>query len=195
MGNLAKQSPEDDKDERLKRLQAEVDTMKTQMLGQRALIQGLAREQGELRAMISQLHQDMKQPAQVRDQVMEQLPRGQRPGPMNRPLQIATTSQAQHQRGNRRKRYTPGRHFTETGIPPSLMLKHLLEANLITLKGPPQNPGTSAPTYNPDKRCAYHSDSPGHDTDDCWSLKNKIQDLVDGRVLEFMPGGQMKFFC
>ena len=38
MGNLAKQNPEDDKDERLKRLQAEVDTMKTQMLGQRGII-------------------------------------------------------------------------------------------------------------------------------------------------------------
>ena len=56
MGNLAKKSPEDDKDERLKRLQAEVDTMRTQMLGQMALIQGLAREQEELRTMISQLH-------------------------------------------------------------------------------------------------------------------------------------------
>ena len=75
------------------------------------------------------------------------------------------------------------------------MLEHLLEVNLITLKGPPQNPDISAPTYNPDKRCAYHSDSPGHDTNDCWSLKNKIQDLIDGRVLEFMPGGQMKCFC
>ena len=32
MGNLARKSPEDDKDERLKRLQTEVDTMKTQML-------------------------------------------------------------------------------------------------------------------------------------------------------------------
>ena len=43
MGNLAEKSPEDDKDERLKRLQAEVDTMKTQMLGQLDLIQSLAR--------------------------------------------------------------------------------------------------------------------------------------------------------
>ena len=97
MGNLAKKSPEDDKDERLKRLQAEVDTMRTQMLGQMALIQGLAREQEELRTMISQLHQDrynMKKPVQVRDQVIDQLPRGQESGMVkNRPLQIATTSQ------------------------------------------------------------------------------------------------------
>ena len=199
MGNLIRKSPEDDKDEQLKRLQAEVDTLKTQMLGQRALIQGLAQEQGELRAMISQLHQgksNMKLPVRVRDQVFDQLPRGQQSGMVkNGPPQVVTTSQTQHQRGNRRKRYTPGRHFSETGIPSSLMLKRLLEVNLITLKGPPQNPDTSAPTYNPDERCAYHSDSPGHDTDDCWSLKNKIQDLIDGRVLEFMPGGQIKIFC
>ena len=58
MGNLAKKSPEDDKDKRLERLQAEVDIMRTQMLGQMALIQGLAREKEELRDMISQLHQD-----------------------------------------------------------------------------------------------------------------------------------------
>ena len=98
MGNLAKKSPEDDKDERLKRLQAEVDTMKTQMLAQRALIQGLAREQEELRTIINQLRQDMKQTVRVRDQVIDQLPRGQEPGmKKNRPLQIATASQAQHQ--------------------------------------------------------------------------------------------------
>ena len=91
MGNLIRKSPEDDKDEQLKRLQAEVDTLKTQMLGQRALIQGLAQEQGELRAMISQLHLDMKQRAQVRDPVINQLPRSQRFGP----LQAAITSQVQ----------------------------------------------------------------------------------------------------
>ena len=99
MGNLAKKSPEDDKDEQMKRLQAEVDTMRTQMLGQMALIQGLAREQEELKTMISQLHQDrynMKQPVQVRDQVIDQLPRGQESGMVkNEPLQIATTSQVQ----------------------------------------------------------------------------------------------------
>ena len=47
-GTLVRNNAEEDKDERLKRLQAEVDTLKTQMLGQRALIQGLAQEQGEL---------------------------------------------------------------------------------------------------------------------------------------------------
>ena len=176
MGNLAKQSPDDDKDERLKRLQAEVDTMKTQMLGQRALIQGLAREQGELRAMISQLHQDMKQPAQVRDQVIEQLPRGQRSGPMNRALQAATTSQVQQrprqeQQVDQSQPDKPKRQFTELNISLTQALPQMLKAGLITLRVPFRSPNTSAHTYHPNERCAYHSDSPGHDTNNCWALK------------------------
>ena len=45
VGNLVKKSPEDNKDERLEQLQAEVGAMRTQILGQMALIQGLARRQ------------------------------------------------------------------------------------------------------------------------------------------------------
>lgn len=33
--------------------------------------------------------------------------------------------------------------------------------------------------YDPSKKCAYHSGSPGHDTQDYWSLKHKIQNLID----------------
>ena len=137
MGNLIRKSPEDDKDEQLKRLQAEVDTLKTQMLGQRVLIQGLAQEQGELRAMISQLHQDMKQPAQVRDQVINQLPRSQRFGP----LQAATTSQVQQrprqeQRTGQSKPDKPKRQFTKLNMLPSQALQQLLRLNLVTLRGP-----------------------------------------------------------
>ena len=73
-------------------------------------------------------------------------------------------------------------------------LQQMLKAGLITLKAPLRNPNTSAPSYHPNERCAYHSDSIGHDTDECWTLENKIQDLIDRRVLEFMPDGEMKIF-
>ena len=49
----------------------------------------------------------------------------------------------------------------------------------------PKNPNTTSSKYNPNARCAYHSDSPGHNTDDCWTLKNKIQDLIDANEIEF----------
>ena len=66
--------------------------------------------------------------------------------------------------------------------------------NLVTLKEPPRNPNTSTPSYNPDARCAYHSNSQGHDTNSCWMLKYKIQYLIDEGVLEFTQEGQIEFF-
>ena len=76
----------------------------------------------------------------------------------------------------------------------SQALQHLLKDDLVTLRDPPSNPNTSTPSYHPDAFCVYHSHSLGHDTDDCWALKNKIQDLIDEGVLEFMPDGEMKIF-
>ena len=77
----------------------------------------------------------------------------------------------------------------------SQALQHLLRMNLITLIGPHPNPKTSSPNYNPDARCAYHSDNPGHDTNNCWALKYKIQDQIDEGKLEFTQDDQTEFFC
>ena len=49
----------------------------------------------------------------------------------------------------------------------------------------PKNPNTTSLKYDPNARCAFHSDSPGHDTDDCWVLKNKAQNLIDAKEIEF----------
>ena len=57
-GNLTKKHPENHKDDQLEQLQAEMERRRTHMNGQMALIQSLAREQEELRILISKLHQD-----------------------------------------------------------------------------------------------------------------------------------------
>ena len=69
----------------------------------------------------------------------------------------------------------------------SQALQHLLKANLVELCDPPANPDTFSPKYNPNTKCAYHSNSPGHETDQFWALKNKIQDLIDNKTIEFDP--------
>ena len=95
---------------------------------------------------------------------------------------------------NQSKLDKPKRLFTKFNMPLSQVLKHMLKLNLVTLKDPPRNPNTSAPNNNPDARCAYHSNSPGHDTGSCWILKYKIQDLIDEGALEFTQDGQIEFF-
>ena len=142
----------------------------------------------------------MKQTVKAGDQVINQLPRSQRFGLMkNRPLQVATTSRVQQQPCHKQqvdqsKPNMPKRQFTKLNMQLSQALQHLLRMNLMTLIGPHLNPKTSSPNYNPDARCAYHSNSPGHDTDDCWKLKYKIQNLIDEGALEFTQDGQAEFF-
>ena len=66
-------------------------------------------------------------------------------------------------------------------------LQHMLKEELITLKEPPQNPNTSSPRNNPNAWCTYHSNSRRYDTNNCWALKNKIQDMIDSKEIEFDP--------
>ena len=95
------------------------------MLGQMALIQSLARGQEELGALNNKLHQDgcnrMKQTVEARGQVIHQPLMGQKVVLESRPFQIAATSQAQpqplqQQQGNRHKRNTSERCFTEINM-------------------------------------------------------------------------------
>ena len=72
-------------------------------------------------------------------------------------------------------------------MPLSQALQHKLKMNLITVINPHPNPKTSSPNYNPDAWCAYHYGSPGHDTNDCWALKYKIQNMINAKEIEFEP--------
>ena len=173
--------------------------MTGQLVGQMALIQNLSKKQEELRVLVNQLlrNHQLGQTSEVEEQVTTQPPTTQE-DKGKAPL-LASGSQAQQQprqrqRGNRRKQNTSGRQFTETDIPSSLILERLLEVNLTALKDHIRTPNTSAPGYHPNAFCVYHSYSPGHNTDDCWALKNKIQDLIDRGVLKFMLDSEMKIF-
>ena len=67
----------------------------------------------------------------------------------------------------------------------SQVLLHLLKSNLVTLREAPKNSNTTSPYYNPKARCAYHSESIGHDASDCWALNNEVQDLIEAKEIEF----------
>ncbi|OIT37264.1 hypothetical protein A4A49_11919 [Nicotiana attenuata] len=42
----------------------------------------------------------------------------------------------------------------------------------------------SHPLFDPSKYCAYHSNAQGHDTEECLSLKHKIQNMIDANKLQ-----------
>src|SRR4051812_9174486 len=91
------------------------------------------------------------------------------------------------QKGRQNKQDMPRRQFKKINMSLAQELQHLLKLELITLKNPPKNPSTSTCSYNPNVRCAYHSNSPGHNTNNCWTLRNKIQDMIDAGEIEFDP--------
>ncbi|XP_058755035.1 uncharacterized protein LOC131628189 [Vicia villosa] len=70
-------------------------------------------------------------------------------------------------------------------MPLSQVLQHLLKAKLVTLKDPPKFVNTASPTYDPKATCAYHSNATGHNADNCWALKNKVQDMIEAGEIEF----------
>ncbi|XP_016449287.2 uncharacterized protein LOC107774305 [Nicotiana tabacum] len=38
---------------------------------------------------------------------------------------------------------------------------------------------SESPSYRPGTRCAYHSGAEGHDTEDCWTLKRAVENLIE----------------
>ena len=88
-------------------------------------------------------------------------------------------------RNNQLRMERPVRQFTRINMTLSQVLPHLLRSNLVTLKESPKKPNTTSPHYHTNAHCAYHSQSPGHDTNNRWALKNKVQDLLEAKDIEF----------
>ena len=85
-----------------------------------------------------------------------------------------TPIQRPQQWNNQQRPDVPIRKFTRGIMPLSQALQHLLKAGLVTLRNSPQNLNTSSPKYNLNAKCAYHSNSSRHGTNDCWALNSKI---------------------
>ena len=94
-GNLTKERPDNNKDEQLEQLQAEVEAMRILMLGKMALIPILARGQEELRGIVNKLHQDgcnrMRQTVEAGDQVIHNSLMGKKVSLESGPFQMAVT--------------------------------------------------------------------------------------------------------
>ena len=154
METFARNSAED---ERLKHLQAEMDAMKAQMLEQRNAIQGLTQRQDELGVLVNKLLQGNqpgqtskgKNPTTVRPSLRQ---RGKEKAP-----HMALVSPIQYQ-PHQLQPDKPKRQFTKLNVSLPQALQQLLRLNLVALRDPPKNPNRTPSRYNPNARCAYHSE-------------------------------------
>ncbi|KAI5386898.1 hypothetical protein KIW84_073152 [Lathyrus oleraceus] len=61
----------------------------------------------------------------------------------------------------------------------------LIERKLVSPRDPPAIPVNPQWWYKPDLHCVYHSGAPGHDIENCFQLKTKVQDLMRSGILSF----------
>ncbi|PKI61879.1 hypothetical protein CRG98_017777 [Punica granatum] len=96
------------------------------------------------------------------------------------PTQRTPASQAQQ--GNaapscQRKKFT--------SLPASLshIYRQLIAGNRIRSEAP--YPNFDPTLQNQDIHCEFHQGAPGHTTDNCWRLREKIQDMIDAKQISF----------
>ncbi|KAK2452450.1 hypothetical protein QL285_000244 [Trifolium repens] len=71
----------------------------------------------------------------------------------------------------------------------SQLLPYLMHNGMVTpIASLPRNPPFPA-WYDPKAKCAYHADAEGHSTENCRVFKNKVQELIDKKLLSFKEGG------
>lgn len=69
----------------------------------------------------------------------------------------------------------------------SQLLQHLLKLHLISLRDMSAPPERLPASYDVNARCEYHSGGVGHNTERCFALKNKVQDLIESKAIQFTP--------
>nr|XP_016433460.1 PREDICTED: uncharacterized protein LOC107759956 [Nicotiana tabacum] len=85
---------------------------------------------------------------------------------------------------NFRPRGPPKRpNYTPIGESYSTLLPKLVQMNLLQ-PIPPNRQNPKSPSYQQGVRCAYHSRVEGHDTNDCWTLKMAVENLIEqGKIV------------
>ncbi|KAL2900276.1 Activity-regulated cytoskeleton-associated protein [Bienertia sinuspersici] len=85
----------------------------------------------------------------------------------------------------------PRREYTPLGMTYTQAFDRLKSKGSLSPIGPTADPAAErrSPRWDPNKYCKYHQGK-GHTTEECWTLKNKLQDMVESGQLPVPPGGK-----
>ncbi|XP_070022116.1 uncharacterized protein [Nicotiana sylvestris] len=113
----------------------------------------------------------------------QQANRSQAPPPRNQPP-YRNHYNPQLPQNNFRPQEPPRRQtFTPIDEPYSTLFPKLVQMGFLQpVPQTRQNP--ASPTYRAGVRCAYHLGAEGHDTNDCWTLKRAVENLIEqGKIV------------
>src|ERR1051325_6225645 len=65
------------------------------------------------------------------------------------------------------------------------LLPYLIQDGRVVSRELKPVPGPPKPWFNENSRCAFHANSPGHNTEDCFAFKCKVKELIDRKLLTF----------
>ena len=90
-----------------------------------------------------------------------------------------------------KKEFRKRREFTPIGMTYDAAYDRLHAQGLITPIGPIREPEPKdrSPNWDPNAYCKFHQGQ-GHSTESCWTLKNRIQDLIETSKLPLPPAGK-----
>lgn len=89
------------------------------------------------------------------------------------------------------KQQKPKRHFTPLGMTQEQAFDRLTGQGLISPIGPTPDPSPEnrSKNWNPNAYCKYHQGK-GHNISDCWTLRHKLQDMIEDGRLPIPPGAK-----
>ncbi|XP_050895784.1 uncharacterized protein LOC127102458 [Lathyrus oleraceus] len=99
--------------------------------------------------------------------------------------QNAYDNRGQGQGQNYRNNYGKRPQIDKILVPYAQLVPYLIHVGDLVPKEIPQAIPPYHPKHYPNASCAYHTGYIGHSTKDCWSLKNKIQELMNQKILSF----------
>ncbi|XP_056163882.1 uncharacterized protein LOC130137143 [Syzygium oleosum] len=100
------------------------------------------------------------------------------------PPQKPSIVQGHAPQGHDRNKRFPHREFSPLPKSLSKLLPMFIERRMVAKEVPRDNP-PRFPGFDMTKTCEYHRGERGHDTDNCFALKIKIQNLLDKGILSF----------
>jgi len=68
-------------------------------------------------------------------------------------------------------------------MPMADLYTFLLEKKLVTLMFSKPRKGPLSPGFNPSKKCEHHFRAEGHTLEECYHLRDCVQDLIDNKLI------------